>query len=80
MFDIQSSSCRFLDELKEEQGGLRIIRCTEDMAVSRIPTMTLLMTISMFVIGAGLVDANYMSVTGKELEKCSGPGMALTGT
>ena len=24
-------------------------------------------------------DANYLSVTGKELEKCSGPGMALTG-
>merc|ERR1719261_2322918 len=24
-------------------------------------------------------DANYLSVTGKELERCSGPGMALTG-
>jgi len=34
-----------------------------------------------FLLGVGLeaVGANYMSITGKELEKCSGPGMALTG-
>ena len=25
------------------------------------------------------VTANYQNVNGKELEKCSGPGMALTG-
>jgi hypothetical protein len=33
------------------------------------------------LLGMGLegVGANYMSITGKELEKCSGPGMALTG-